>query len=320
PDERITPHAALIDWLSFTVTPPLITTLVARLDGLFDAGYRWMCFELHGLLDIKAENIERQKTGGSGYKYRAKFPGGYVLWGGANQNGTVHVSLSGEGCARIKDWSMVHTWLETNKARLTRVDLASDDFTGETYTVDKMRTCYDNEEFGAGGRKPTAQLVDDLGSGKGRTLYVGARQNGKLFRCYEKGKQLGAPKNPWVRIEVEWHNKSRVLPYDMLTRPGQYLAGAYPCLGFLNIEQSKIKTIFRGAKIAFERAMDNARQAYGKLVNLAVGVYGGDFSEVVKRLIRDDGYPSRIEAYSYHIKQNLEALAQPFGMMPNYAE
>lgn len=319
PDETAAPQAALIDWLAFTLNPPLQIALMARADGCEDSGYRWMCGELVRLFKVEADDIERQKTGGSGYKYRARFPGGHILWGGKNQRGTINVSLSGEGCARIDDWPTIAAWLESQRAKLKRVDLAYDDFAGETISIEKLREWYDAGEFGAGGRKPEAQLVDDLGSGKGRTLYVGNRKNGKLFRGYEKGKQLGDPNSRWVRAECEWHDKSRHLPYDMLTRPGQYLAGAYPSLHCLNIEQSKIKTVFRAAKIAFERALDNLRQQGGKLVNLALAVYGGDYAAVVDR-IRRDGIPARVEPYSYHIEETPERLANDFGMMASAAK
>lgn len=318
PDESKLSGAALIDWLAFTLTPPLQIGLMARLDGLDDSGFRWMCGELVRLFNVDANSIERQKTGGSGYKHRARFPGGQILWGGQNQRGTINVSITGEGCSRIENWPTIAAWLESQQAALKRVDLAHDDFACETFSIEKLREWYESGEFGAGGRKPEAQLIDDLGSGKGRTFYVGNRKNGKLLRGYEKGKQLGDPESPWVRVEVEWHDKSRVLPYDMLTRPGQYLAGAYPCLRFLNIEQSKIKTIFRGAKIAFDRAMSNLQQQGGKLINLALKVFGGDYGEVVERL-RRDGIPKRIEPFSYHVAQGPEALAHPFGMMPNCA-
>lgn len=312
------PASALIDWLAFTLTPPAQIGLVSRVDGLEDSGYRWMCSELVRLFNVDANSIERQKTGGSGYKYRAKFSGGQICWGGQNQRGTINVSISGEGCSRIEDWPTVAAWLESQQARLKRVDLAHDDFACETFSIAKLRAWYEAGEFGAGGRKPEAQLVDDLGSGKGRTFYVGNRKNGKLLRGYEKGKQLGDPESPWVRVEVEWHDKSRILPYDMLTRPGQYLAGAYPCLQCLNLVQSKIKTVFRGAKIAFDRAVSNLRQQGGKLVNLMLSVFGGDYGEVVEQL-RRDGMPKRIEPFSYHVAQEPEALAHPFGMSPNYA-
>lgn len=317
PDETKPAGGALIDWLAFTVTPPLQIGLIARLDGLDDSGYRWICGELVRLFNVDENSIERQKTGGSGYKHRAQFPGGQILWGGQNQRGTINVSISGAGCARIENWPAVVAWLESQQAKLKRVDLAYDDFTSETFSIERLRECYEAHEFGVGGRSPAAQLIDDLGSGKGRTLYVGNRKNGKMLRGYEKGKQLGDPESPWVRVEVEWHDQSRVLPYDMLIRPGQYLAGAYPCLHLLSIEQSKIKTIFRGAKITFDRAVANLRQQGGKLVNLMLAVFGGDYAEVVEQL-RRDGIPKRIEPYTYHVALGPEALAYPFDVIPNY--
>lgn len=160
--------------------------------------------------------------------------------------------------------------------------------------------------------------LDGDKSVKGRTLYVGNRKNGKLFRAYEKGKQNGDPASRWVRAECEWHDKSRWLPYDMLTRPGQYLSGAYPCLRFLQIEQSKVKTVFRGAKVVFDRAMDNLRQQGGRLINLAMSVYGGDYGAVVERL-RREGIPGRIEPYSYHVSQEPERLADDLAMIAGYA-
>lgn len=318
PDETKPSSVALIDWLAFTLTPPVQIALVARADGLEDSGYRWMCGELVRLFNVEANSIERQKTGGSGYKHRAKFPGGQICWGGQNQRGTINVSISGEGCSRIQDWPAIAAWLKSQQAKLKRVDLAHDDFACETFSIETLREWYEAGEFGAGGRKPEAQLIDDLGSGKGRTFYVGNRKNGKLLRGYEKGKQSGDPESRWVRVEVEWHDKSRVLPYDMLTRPGQYLAGAYPCLQRLSIEQSKIKTVFRGAKIAFDRAVSNLKQQGGKLVNLMLSVFDGDYVEVVEQL-RREGIPKRIEPFSYHVAQGPEALAHPLGMMPNYA-
>ena len=56
--------------------------------------------------------------------------------------------------------------------------------------------------------------------------YLRKTENGKLMRIYEKGKQLGDATSPWVRWELELHNKSRVIPFDVLTAPGQYVAGA----------------------------------------------------------------------------------------------
>ncbi len=142
----------------------------------------------------------------------------------------------------------------------------------------------------------------------GRTLEIGSREGGKLVRIYEKGKQLGEPESPWVRLEVEWHNESRQIPYEALTAPGKYLAGAYECLRFLDKEQSRIETTQRAAKVSFDKAMANGRQLAGKLVNMALEVYEGDYAEVVAQL-RRDGYPARVEPFWHSVKDAPEVLA-----------
>src|SRR5438309_783047 len=71
-----------------------------------------------------------------------------------------------------------------------------------------------------------ARLIDDLGSGDGCTFYVGARANGKMFRGYEKGRQLGDAQSNWFRVEVEFRAKDRLIPLDVLTDPTPYLAGS----------------------------------------------------------------------------------------------
>ena len=67
---------------------------------------------------------------------------------------------------------------------------------------------------------------------------VGGRRG--LLRIYKKGKQMGDPTSPWDRAEVELHNKGRVVPWEVVASPGQYLAGAYPALRLLNAEQSRL--------------------------------------------------------------------------------
>jgi hypothetical protein len=85
--------------------------------------------------------------------------------------------------------------------------------------------------------------------------------------------------------------------------PGQYLAGAYPCLSVLDEHQSTIKTVAKAAQIAYDTAVENAKLHCGKIVNLMLAVVGGDYAEVVNQLIRP-GIPSRIDPYSYHVRQN----------------
>jgi phage replication initiation protein len=177
--------------------------------------------------------------------------------------------------------------------RITRIDLAHDDFGGQTVSVAQARAWYDEGHFNTGGRTPEARLVDDLGSDKGKTLYVGHRQNGKLCRVYEKGKQLGDPQSPWCRAEVEFRAKSRVIPHDILVRPSDYLAGAFPCLAYLSLRQDKVRTLKKSAEIGYRRVVECLRTQYGPALNLMLRVEGGDPFAVLEQAMRP-GTPKRL--------------------------
>ena len=136
-------------------------------------------------------------------------------------------------------------------------------------------------------------MYDDLDSNEGKTLYVGKRQNGKLCRVYEKGKQLGDPQSHWCRAEVELRGKGRLIPHDVLTRPSEYLAGAYPCLAHLSERQDKVRTLSKSAEIVYSRMVECLRMQYGTALNLMVQVECGDISAVFGQVIRD-GRPKRL--------------------------
>lgn len=298
PVASASPTAAQIDALAFSLVPPAGESV------------RWVMEQMRQFLPI--DHLE-QRNGCFGFKQSIRFGdgAGLVAWGGASQRGRVYFSIQGKGCALVQAWSALATWLSTHQAKMKRADVAYDDFKGETASIAWAIEQYRNDGFNAGGRKPRHQVFGDWLSGeasdKGRTLGIGNRANGKYCRIYEKGKQLGDPTSPWTRVEVEWHGKDRLIPFELLTAPGKYLAGAYPCLAHLDVEQVRIKTIANSATISLNVAETNGKQQAGKLVNLMLQVYGGDEGEVIKRL-RRDGVPARIEPYSYHLAKSPELL------------
>lgn len=287
--EKPLPTLAHIDWFAFTITPP------------DDCGLSWMFGQLAGLFLISA--MADTGKGWFGYKHRFDLGGfGILAYGGESQRGSYHVEINASGCMHVQDWEKVREWGEAHGATITRVDLAHDDLEGETVSVATALDWYRAGDFSTNGRPPAASLIDDLGSGKGKTLYIGNRQSGKLCRVYEKGKQLGDPASPWARVELELHNKGRVIPWDVLTRPGHYLAGAYPCLGFLSVIQEKIRTITKSVTVTLESAVHNARQMVGKLVNVMMQFHSGDAFAVVNDLKRE-GIPRRLENYAHLLPQ-----------------
>ena len=248
-----------------------------------------------------------------GFKQSVRFGNGagLIAWGGASQRGRVYFSIQGQGCAMVEDWAGLASWLRDHSASIKRADVAYDDFGGDVASIAWGVDQYATGGFNAGGRKPRHQVFGDWlageSSSKGRTLGIGSRTSGKYCRIYEKGKQLGNPASPWTRVEVEWHGKDRLIPYELLTEPGKYLAGAYPCFAFLNAEQARIRTIANSATISFDSAVGHVKQQLGKLVNLMRHVYGGDLGRVVHELWRE-GIPARIDPYSYHLADSPQLL------------
>lgn len=229
----------------------------------------------------------------------------FIAWGGNNKvrdyDGGVsrlveeraQLYMTGEACAMIKNWDALPSRLADLGARLTRVDLAFDDHDG-IHNVDLCREKFLSGEFKGQGRPPKASYIDDFGSGDGRTFYVGRRENGKLLRCYDKGKQLGDPNSPWVRWECELHNRDRELPLDMLTNPAEYLAGAYPALSFLSKVAHVIRTAREKVSIQYDKLRRIARTQYGKLINFAHQVMGLRPDQIFYEFCNPKGFPDRL--------------------------
>lgn len=286
-------HTALIDWIAFTVS---------RGD---DRDWRWMRDCLKFAFDISPEAWQGTSKKWAGYQHRVDLIHtehrgesvnlGLVGWGGDSQNGTMHASLNAQACARVTDWQQVMEWGDSVGATIKRVDVAHDDFEGKILTIEQVRQWYEAGLFSTNGRPPVAELIDDLGSGKGKTFYIGNRVHGKLARFYEKGKKEGDPESPWVRAEVEWRNKNREIPWNIVVNPGQYLAGAYPCLEYLSLEQSRIKTVKHAASINYSGMVNWLRNSAGKSLNVMLQVEGD--ATTVLEIVRRDGAPKRLEPY-----------------------
>lgn len=240
---------AFVDFLGFTIKtekPEELRNFVL-----------WMIRQLVG--DLPVTDTGR---GWSGYGTRLDFPGGLAAYGGNSD--TAHFELTGEGCSRVQDWNHLADMLDDLSAKLTRVDLAHDDFDGRDVSIAWARQQYETSGFKpARGVSPRGHLHDDLDSGKGKTFYVGSRETGKLCRIYEKGRQLGNPESDWCRVEVEWRAIHRVLETDMLRNPSSHLAGAYPCLADLNAKQDLVKTVAFMAAACIEKATKHAQQQAG---------------------------------------------------------
>ena len=223
---------------------------------------------------------------------------GSILWGGPINGYRARLELSGKGCALVRDWRAVSALLDPlPSCELTRVDLAADFLQGEV-SLELAVSWYKTGGFNAGGRNPDHSLAGDWLdplAPRGRTLYIGRRANGKQLRCYEKGKQLGDPLSPWVRVEVELRNNDRVLPWDVLVRPDAFFVGAYKVLAtIVHAAGERIQCDKKGGEISLSVAVANASVACGPLLHV-LRVGGLTASEVCD-LVARPGVPSRLDA------------------------
>lgn len=286
PDESAHPFAAHTDWLNCTIPtrndPDFLSTFIHNFFSLGGEQFAPMV-EIGKGLHGWHRSFDLGKTGAK------------LAIGG--QNGTCYLSLPGKACTLIAldTWPELVLLLDTHhSARITRWDGAVDDYKG-LHSVDWAVEQYLTNQFNAGGNKPRCKQHGNWlePDGSGRTFYVGKRKNGKLIRIYEKGMQLGDPTSTWVRWELELHNKRREIPWDVLIRPGQYVAGAYPCTSWISSEASRISTIQKTAKIGYDTLNHYARIAYGPLINVMME-QEGSAEKVVELLIRG-GKPARLE-------------------------
>lgn len=301
PLDAASPDVAHNDWIAFSFTP-----VENERDSIAH-----LLVQLAMLLGLPC--IPAAPTGGgwNGYKTRYNLSNGndvslgLIAAGGKQQRGTVHVELNAHACALVKDFHAFAAWGESIQAKITRIDLAHDDLEGSSVNIEIAKVWFEQGLFTSTGRSPKGRLYDDMGTGEGKTLYIGKREHGKMLRIYEKGKQLGDKSSQWVRVELELRNKNRFIPWGVLSSPGKYLAGSYRCLHFLSIIQEKIRTIKKAAKISFARSVEHARLMVGKLVNVMMIVAGGDAFQVIGELKRD-GYPARLKDYADYLPQEFE--------------
>lgn len=239
--------------------------------------------------------LEDRGKGLHGYHSSLAFEQGRVLFGYGGQRDTAFLSLPGEGCAMVPDWAAAAAFFKDElHARITRWDGAVDDYEG-VHSVDDAVKLYLAGQFNLGGNKPSCDQAGNWiePDGRGRTFYVGLRKNGKLMRIYEKGKQLGDPESLWVRWELELHNRSREIPFDVLIKPGQYVAGAYPCTAWVHDQASRIATIQKSSAIGYDVLIESASTSYGRLFNVMMEQEGS--AEAVVDLLRRPGLPRRLE-------------------------
>jgi phage replication initiation protein len=224
---------------------------------------------------------------------------GLVEFGGANttrEDGTrtARFELTGGGCRiyeassgsdHAQRWSLLASLLGASDARITRIDIAADDFAGR-WPVSWAIEQYNDGQFDRRGQRPKARLIDDMGNNTGKTFYVGSRKSESQLRVYEKGKEQGDRESPWVRYEGEFHaSNRRELPLEMLLDPAPYLVGAYPVLDFVGGIGQRLRIATEELLANCKRAVLHFRRQYGPMLNALLHASGGDESTLARLIV-----------------------------------
>lgn len=238
---------------------------------------------------------------------------GAVDYGGESQRGWLRWDMPGKGCEWVQDWGLVEgLYGVLDRAELRRVDLALTTADPGLVSHEKVLAAHAADLFSSGGRSPKARIVTGSEPSDGRTVYVGSRTAHKFIRCYEKGREMmvkaGVPEGvrkqvervefdglgmvnvaDLYRVEVEFKDVDKVLPWTMLTDRDAYFAGANPfCASLLPgapIRKAQGLPDF-GGKLALQVQVEHARRAYGALVRTLYEVHG-DAEKVLAMLMAD---------------------------------
>lgn len=217
---------------------------------------------------------------------------------GHGDDGRVVFSLTGQGCGHVPNWRLVEVRARELGAHLTRLDIAVDDLTGETFRVEDFRLAHHEGAFVSNGRPPQARFVSDEGSGKGCTLYIGQKGHKELC-VYEKGKQLGDPNSDHTRCELRLYAKRLELPLDALSNPGKYFGAAYPLLvQFVIGECQRLEVKERMVNASAVALKNFLRNQAGTGLHLIVDALGDDAWEFIREKIARPGRPGRFKSFT----------------------
>lgn len=212
---------------------------------------------------------------------------GFVALGGERQKATICIELTGTGCAHVMAWDSLRAKLAEVHAKLSRVDVAHDDYEGRFGLADALRW-YTEGLFTSRGRPPALQEMG-WNDESGRTVYIGKNVGNQQLCVYEKGKQQGDSASPWVRWEGRFGSKYRVIPLEILTEPAAYLVGHFPALAWIQEKSSRMNTSAKRAEATLIGSLQHCRRQYGALLNLlhTSSPDHASFWALVNGLIRD---------------------------------
>jgi len=299
-------QVAVIDGLRFVIGEE---TFRHKVDGVDDEAFVRACSaKLEEIFGFGLTQNLNQRRDFYSETWELGENAGYAGFGGQRQRQTILVALSGKGTLAAKPgWeARLHAFLTTEAKRpvITRCDVAHDCFAGEV-TVDQLDAMHTDGFFTNAYTIPQCHHAGNwkFPNGKGRTLYVGTRMAGKIFRGYEKGKEKGDPDSDWVRLEVELSNKAMLIPFEILLDPSAYFMGAYPKafahLALLATPQ-RLDIKRKTSELTVDASVKMVSRQVGRYVGVLADLYG---AEAFVAMVRDKQgrWPERLKVPDHEL-------------------
>lgn len=245
----------------------------------------------------------KRPNGANFYKTSYDLGDGYGLVCHGGQRNTLLIAINGQGCAAAKpawEYRLAEFIDKSEQGRITRVDLAHDDFNGVYFNADSVFKMYESGLFQNGNRSPNIELRGNWlnPNGKGRTINIGSRENGLYFRGYEKGKHLGDALSEWFRCEVEIKNTDRIIPTDCLRFPSHFFAAAYPAFSHCSANPERIEITKKTVEASYARTKKWLKHQCGSALNLMQQVEESP-EKVLQLVTREGKLPKGITPPSY---------------------
>lgn len=188
PGEKFSQINAIIDWLQFTVK-----------------GDRTVEYVIEELLRLKEEDFTMLEKGNLGYSSQMINNNIKILFNGTKEMG-VHVIMSGKGCRYYENNNNLVELINRfdDFTKISRIDIAYDDFTGNTILLDKIVD--DSRKANIVSRwKTSSEIIKrDIATAKivGHTISFGSRSSDMYLRFYNKSMEQKVEGN-WIRMELE---------------------------------------------------------------------------------------------------------------------
>lgn len=275
----------IIDYLRFTVVRDrLVTTHNMPVDSDDENLVRLLAMHLSSLLGY---SLGALRPGRDYYDHTYTIENSFgheiasVSGGGESQRGTFCFTVKGEGCTfAAAGWERrTGEFFADLLPKITRIDLAKDCWNKGELSIDAAVDAYKDHRFSYQKRLPSYVQFGCWLDGHSRTFQVGKRESGKLIRVYEKGHQFGMMDDEWCRAEVELRSVNRIIPWEALTQPGEYFAGAYEWCNWLlhegmqNIVPRRVKTQAKVGELSVARAFRNIERVMAPTLVLLTSAF-----------------------------------------------